>query len=83
MLECGIDADAHDSFFTAFSESIMNAYEHGNLAITFDIKHELIKNGSYEEELLKKEKDCDKNGKRLHRTDKGRLIKTFRQILHG
>lgn len=60
MLECGIDADAHDSFFTAFSESIMNAYEHGNLAITFDIKHELIKNGSYEEELLKKEKDCDK-----------------------
>ena len=60
MIECGVDADEHDSFFTAFSECIMNAYEHGNLAITFDIKHELIKNGDYEEELLKKEKNNDK-----------------------
>ena len=57
MIECGVDADEHDSFFTAFSECIMNAYEH---AITFDIKHELIKNGDYEEELLKKEKNNDK-----------------------
>lgn len=60
MIDCGIDVDEHDAFFTAISECIMNAYEHGNLAITFDIKHELIKNGDYEEELLKKEKNNDK-----------------------
>lgn len=60
MMDCGIEADEHDSFFTAISECIMNAYEHGNLAITFDIKHELIKNGDYEIELLKKEKNNDK-----------------------
>ncbi len=60
MVDCGIDVDRHDSFFTALSECIMNAYEHGNLAITFAIKHELIKNGDYEEELLKKEKNNDK-----------------------
>ncbi len=60
MEDCGIDVDRHDSFFTALSECIMNAYEHGNLAITFAIKHELIKNGDYEEELLKKEKNNDK-----------------------
>ena len=60
MVDCGIDVDRHDSFFTALSECIMNAYEHGNLAITFAIKHELIKNGDYEEELLKKEKNDDK-----------------------
>ncbi len=60
MVDCGIDVDRHDSFFTAMSECIMNAYEHGNLAITFAIKHELIKNGDYEEELLKKEKNNDK-----------------------
>lgn len=60
MLNSDIDVEEYDSFFTAFSECMMNAYEHGNLAITFDIKHELIKNGIYEEELLKKEKICDK-----------------------
>ena len=60
MVDCGIDVDRHDSFFTALSECIMNAYEHGNLAITFAIKNELIKNGDYEEELLKKEKNNDK-----------------------
>ncbi len=60
MTDCGIEVDEHDSFFTAISECIMNAYEHGNLAITFDIKHELIKNGDYEIELLKKEKNNDK-----------------------
>lgn len=60
MVDCGIDVDRHDSFFTALSECIMNAYEHGNLAIKFAIKHELIKNGDYEEELLKKEKNNDK-----------------------
>lgn len=60
MVDCGIDVDRHDSFFTALSECIMNAYEHGNLTITFAIKHELIKNGDYEEELLKKEKNNDK-----------------------
>ena len=60
IVDCGIDVDRHDSFFTALSECIMNAYEHGNLAITFAIKHELIKNGDYEEELLKKEKNNDK-----------------------
>ena len=60
MINCNIDVEKYDSFFTAFSECMMNAYEHGNLAITFDIKHELIKNEIYEEELLKKEKICDK-----------------------
>ena len=60
MINCNIDVEKYDSFFTAFSECMMNAYEHGNLAITFDIKHELIKNEIYEEELLKKEKLCDK-----------------------
>ena len=60
MVDCCIDVYRHDSFFTALSECIMNAYEHGNLAITFAIKHELIKNGDYEEELLKKEKNNDK-----------------------
>ena len=61
MISCNINVDEYDSFFTAVSECLMNAYEHGNLAITFDIKHELIKNGTYEEELLKKEAVCDKS----------------------
>lgn len=60
MIANDIDVEKYDSFFTAFSECMMNAYEHGNLAITFEIKHELIKNGIYEEELLKKEKMCDR-----------------------
>ncbi len=60
MNKDNINIDNYDPFFTALSECIMNAYEHGNLAVTSDIKHELIKNGSYEEELLKKEKECDR-----------------------
>lgn len=60
MINNDINVEVYDSFFTALSECMMNAYEHGNLAITFEIKHELIKNGIYEEELLKKEKLCDK-----------------------
>ncbi len=60
MINDNINIDDYDPFFTALSESLMNAYEHGNLAITSDLKHELIKNGSYEEELLKKEKECDR-----------------------
>ncbi len=60
MVNCGIDAKKYDSFFTAIAECVMNAYEHGNLAITFDVKHELIKNYDYEEELLKLEKNNDR-----------------------
>lgn len=60
MEDDNINVEEHDPFFTALSECLMNAYEHGNLAITSDLKHELIKNGTYEEELLKKEKKCDR-----------------------
>lgn len=60
IVDCGVNIDEYDSFLTVFSECFMNAYEHGNLGINSDVKHEMIKNGDYEEGLLQKEKNNDK-----------------------
>ncbi len=43
-----------------FTELIMNAYEHGNLAIPSKIKHSLMADDTYLETLTQKEKGCDK-----------------------
>jgi len=44
----------------AFNELFMNAYEHGNLGIGSEEKHELLQNDLYFERLLTLEKQCDK-----------------------
>ena len=47
----------------AFSELVMNAYEHGNLAIDKEEKHKLLESERYFEFLAKKEKE---NGKKIY-----------------
>ena len=44
----------------AFNELLMNAYEHGNLNIDSDKKHQMIEDDTYFEKLLTLEKECDK-----------------------
>lgn len=55
-----IDALFVAEFINAFSELIMNAYEHGSLGITYKQKNKLIKDGNYEEYLLEIENNFDK-----------------------
>jgi len=43
-----------------FSELYMNAYEHGNLAISADTKHSLLNDDIYFDTLVQKEKECSK-----------------------
>lgn len=43
-----------------FTELFMNAYEHGNLDINAQQKHELLDEDIYFETLQEKEKECDK-----------------------
>ena len=43
-----------------FTELYMNAYEHGNLAISSREKHRLLDEDTYFEALKEKEKDCEK-----------------------
>jgi len=43
-----------------FTELFMNAYEHGNLGLNTQTKHNLIENDIYVETLMEKEKTCDK-----------------------
>jgi anti-sigma regulatory factor (Ser/Thr protein kinase)/CheY-like chemotaxis protein len=50
-----------NSFATHAGELLLNAYEHGNLGMTFEKKTELIESGKYEEELKEKEKWCKLN----------------------
>lgn len=60
MEKNGMDPKKYEIFFTAFAESIMNAYEHGNLNIDLYEKNLLMREDMYEGELLKREKGCDK-----------------------
>ena len=46
-----------------FTELLMNAYEHGNLGINTDTKHNLLEDDIYIDTLLEKEKGCQKNNK--------------------
>lgn len=55
-----MDSASYECFCAAYSEIIMNAYEHGNLGITSTEKHKIIQEDIYENTLLEKEKDCDK-----------------------
>ena len=43
-----------------FTELYMNAYEHGNLAISSEYKHQIIEDDTYFEILREKEKNCKK-----------------------
>lgn len=54
------DIGLHTKATLAFSELVMNAYEHGNLAIDKEEKHKLIESERYFEFLAKKEKESDK-----------------------
>ncbi|KJU82983.1 response regulator receiver protein [Candidatus Magnetobacterium bavaricum] len=47
-------------FMSAFSEIIMNAYEHGSLALDMELKQELTSKGTYESYMLEKQKITDK-----------------------
>ncbi len=55
-----MDNAAYECFYAAYSEIIMNAYEHGNLGISNKEKYKIIQEDIYEDTLLEKEKDCDK-----------------------
>ncbi|WP_434580856.1 serine/threonine-protein phosphatase [Sulfurimonas sp. NW15] len=44
----------------AFNELFMNAYEHGNLGIDSEIKHQLLEQDKYFETLVSLEKECTK-----------------------
>lgn len=44
----------------AFTELLLNAYEHGNLGITGREKHHLIESGDYWDVLGEREQECDK-----------------------
>jgi len=43
-----------------FTEFFMNAYEHGNLGVGSQTKHQLLSNNTYFETLLQREKKCSK-----------------------
>ena len=57
-LNCDVKTINKESII--FTELLTNAYEHGNLGIDKNLKHNFIKNGTFEQELLKKESICDK-----------------------
>jgi len=46
-------------FMRYAEELLLNAYEHGNLGVTLGEKTELIESGKYNDELERREKDCD------------------------
>ncbi len=54
------DEEPINSSSVVFTELFMNAYEHGNLGITTDIKHNLLEEDIYFETLLEKENNCSK-----------------------
>lgn len=56
----GVDTFFVSEFITAVSEILMNAYEHGSLNIGFRSKQKLVRDGFYEEHLLRLEADVDK-----------------------
>lgn len=60
MTKNSIKPTDYEEFFAAFAEAVMNAYEHGNLNISKKEKHAMLEDGSYESELLKLEKHCNK-----------------------
>lgn len=60
MIKNGINYRDYESFFTAFAEAVMNAYEHGNLSIDLYGKQSLIEKEEYESSLLELEKCCNK-----------------------
>jgi len=45
---------------TAYHELVFNAYEHGNLGITYELKSDIIASEKYDEELIKLENECNK-----------------------
>jgi len=53
-----LDTTINTKATLAFSELLMNAYEHGNLAINKDQKHMLIDEEAYFDFLARKEKEC-------------------------
>ena len=52
--------DPINSSSVVFTELFMNAYEHGNLGINTETKHNLLENDTYFETLLEKEAKCSK-----------------------
>lgn len=56
----GFDMEFIVEFTNAFSEIVMNAYEHGSLGIGYMLKNRLIRDGRYEEYLLDTEKAINK-----------------------
>ncbi len=56
----GFDAEFIVEFTNAFSEIVMNAYEHGSLGIGYMLKNRLVREDRYEEYLLDMEKGIDK-----------------------
>lgn len=60
IMPLGMESYAYECFYASFSEVVMNAYEHGNLGITSDEKHQIIANNTYDDVLLEREENCNK-----------------------
>ena len=58
--EIKLDEESRVPIEQAFSELIMNAYEHGNIGITLSEKNSLLESDEYYNFLLQKELNCDK-----------------------
>ncbi|MGO9014083.1 MAG: response regulator [Dissulfurispiraceae bacterium] len=57
LTSAGYDFEFVMEFVNAYTEIIMNAYEHGSLNISSLLKNKLAKAGEYEEYLMTKERD--------------------------
>lgn len=70
-------------FVNNANEFVLNAYEHGNLRLTFDDKTELLENGKYEDELKERERWCKLKIFVLLKINNGRIILTVRDEGRG
>jgi FixJ family two-component response regulator len=59
LTSAGYGFDFVMEFVNAYTEIIMNAYEHGSLNVSSLLKNKLAKTGEYEEYLIGKEKDVN------------------------
>lgn len=60
LLSLDAGAEFRVMFINAFTEMLMNAYEHGNLNIDIELKNRLVKDGTYEDYLVNAERNAPK-----------------------
>ena len=57
----GLGMDARSELGMAIREALMNAYEHGSLEVSADLKRKLLEEGSYFDHLLEHERNTDRH----------------------